>query len=135
MDVPPPPRITIHCPLTLLYSCPMTSAEWGERHRPRGSVRVRGRSLQVGVYAGNDPVTGRLRYLTGTADMAGIRDGSPFRRGPLDRLADLEDATSAWVAWYDTRRLTHRLGCVPPAEAEADHYATTNPTNPTGHTN
>lgn len=63
------------------------------------------------------------------------REGSPFRRGPLDRLADLEEATSAWVHWYNTQRLMHRLGRIPPAEAEADHYATTELANPAGHTN
>lgn len=64
-----------------------------------------------------------------------VRDGSPFRRGPLDRLADLEESTSTWVHWYNTSRLMHRLGRVPPAEAETDHYATTDPANPAGHTN
>jgi transposase InsO family protein len=52
-----------------------------------------------------------------------VRDGSPFRRGPLATLADLEAATSAWVHWYNTARLMHRLGRRPPVEAEADHYA------------
>jgi putative transposase len=28
-----------------------------------------------------------------------VRDGSPFRTGPLHRLSDLEDITSAWVHW------------------------------------
>lgn len=50
-------------------------------------------------------------------------DGSPFRSGPLRRLADLEDITSAWVHWYNTSRLMHRLGRRPPAEAEAKYYA------------
>ena len=52
-----------------------------------------------------------------------IRDGSPFRRGPLRTLADVEDITAAWVHWYNTSRLMHRLGRRPPAEAEADYYA------------
>ena len=47
-----------------------------------------------------------------------IRADSPFRNEPLTRLADLEQATCAWVHWYNTSRLTHRLGLVPPAEAE-----------------
>src|SRR5258706_8987059 len=50
------------------------------------------------------------------------RDGSPFRTGPIATLADLEEVTSAWVHWYNTQRLMHRLGRRPPAEAEAgDH--------------
>jgi putative transposase len=64
-----------------------------------------------------------------------VRDGSPFRRGPLTTLADLEEITSAWVHWYNTSRLMHRLGRVPPAEAEADYYATTDTATPAGHTN
>ncbi len=51
------------------------------------------------------------------------RDGSPFRAGPLTSLADLEDCTSAWVHWYNTARLMHRLGRRPPAEAEAAYWA------------
>lgn len=50
------------------------------------------------------------------------RDGSPFRAGPIATLADLEEATSAWVHWYNNHRLMHRLGRRPPAEAEAAHY-------------
>jgi len=30
-----------------------------------------------------------------------IREGSPFRTGPIGTLSDLEDITSAWVAWYN----------------------------------
>ena len=37
-------------------------------------------------------------------------------------LADLEEITSAWVLWYNTSRLMHRLGRRPPAEAEAEYY-------------
>lgn len=28
--------------------------------------------------------------------------GSPFRIGPIRILADLEDMTSVWAAWYNT---------------------------------
>ena len=51
-----------------------------------------------------------------------VRPGSPFRNGPIRTLADLEEATSAWVAWYNNERLMHRLGRKPPAEAEAEYY-------------
>ena len=50
-----------------------------------------------------------------------VREDSPFRRGPIRTLTDLEDITSAWVAWHNQHRLAHRLGRRPPAEAEA-HY-------------
>jgi transposase InsO family protein len=39
-----------------------------------------------------------------------VREGSPFRTGSIRTLADLEDMTSAWVSWYNTARLMHRLG-------------------------
>jgi putative transposase len=52
-----------------------------------------------------------------------VRPGSPFRNGPIRTLANLEEATSAWVAWYNTERLMHRLGRRPPAEAEARYWA------------
>src|ERR1019366_10502745 len=48
-----------------------------------------------------------------------VRDGSPFRDGPLRTMADVEKITSQWVHWYDTERLMHRLGGRSPAEAEA----------------
>jgi transposase InsO family protein len=64
-----------------------------------------------------------------------IRADSPFRHGPIRTLADLEDITSAWVHWYNTRRLMHRLGRIPPAEAEAAYYATDAATPAASHTN
>ena len=51
-----------------------------------------------------------------------IRPDSPFRAGPLRTLADVEGITAAWVHWYNTSRLMHRLGRRPPAEAEAEYY-------------
>jgi putative transposase len=51
-----------------------------------------------------------------------IRAGSPFRNGPVRTLGDLEEITSAWVHWYNTSRLMHRLGRRPPAEAEVGYY-------------
>lgn len=52
-----------------------------------------------------------------------VRDDSPFRRGPLHRLTDVELLTAEWVHWYNTDRLMHRLGRIPPVEHEAIHYA------------
>lgn len=53
-----------------------------------------------------------------------VRADSPFRRGPLHRLADVELLTADWVGWYNTDRLMHRLGRIPPIEYEALYYAT-----------
>jgi putative transposase len=63
-----------------------------------------------------------------------IRDDSPFRRGPLTGLSDVEAITADWVHWYNTRRLMHRLDRRPPAEAEADYYAQTRDDQPAAHT-
>ena len=63
-----------------------------------------------------------------------VRVDSPFRRGPLDRLSDLEMITADWVHWYNTSRLMHHLGRIPPAEAEANYDATTGDDQPTAHT-
>lgn len=52
-----------------------------------------------------------------------VRKDSPFRRGPLHRLADVELLTADWVGWYNTSRLMHRLGRIPPAEFETAYYA------------
>ena len=42
-----------------------------------------------------------------------VRDGSPFRDGPLRTMADIEDVTSAWVHWFgyagDSRRVFRDL--------------------------
>lgn len=51
-----------------------------------------------------------------------VRDGSPFRDGPLATLGDIENITAAWVHWYNTERLMHRLGRRPPAEADAGYW-------------
>ncbi|MFC0629520.1 IS3 family transposase, partial [Kribbella deserti] len=52
-----------------------------------------------------------------------IREDSPFRRGPLTSLSTVETITAAWVHWYNTTRLMHRLDRRPPAEAEANYYS------------
>ncbi|WP_435590113.1 IS3 family transposase [Nocardia sp. bgisy118] len=53
-----------------------------------------------------------------------VRDDSPFRRGPLQGLADVELLTHEWVSWFNNSRLMHRLGRRPPVEYEADYYST-----------
>jgi putative transposase len=50
--------------------------------------------------------------------------GTPFRgHRPVRTLGDLEEITSAWVAWYNHERLMRRLGLKPPAEVEAAYWA------------
>jgi putative transposase len=53
-----------------------------------------------------------------------IRPGAPetpFHQGLTSTIA-VELATAAWVHWFNTSRLMHRLGRKPPLEAERDHY-------------
>ena len=63
-----------------------------------------------------------------------VRADSPFRRGSIDRLSDLEMITADWVHWYNTSRLMHHLGRRSPLEAEANYYATTDDGQPAAHT-
>jgi transposase InsO family protein len=51
-----------------------------------------------------------------------VQPGAPFHTG-LRTIGDVEAATAAWVHWYNTNRLMHRLGRRPPAEAETQYYA------------
>ncbi|EYT54165.1 transposase [Kocuria sp. UCD-OTCP] len=52
-----------------------------------------------------------------------VRDGSPFRTGPLRTIDDVEWVTAGWVDWYNNRRLHSTLGNIPPEEFEAAYYA------------
>lgn len=52
-----------------------------------------------------------------------VREDSPFRRGPLRNLADVEPITADYVGWFSQQRLMHRLGRISPGEAEARYYA------------
>ena len=51
-----------------------------------------------------------------------VRADSPFRRGPINTVGDVEYITADYVAWYNHDRLMHRLGRIPPAEAEAHDF-------------
>ncbi len=64
-----------------------------------------------------------------------IRADSPFRRGPLNTVGDIEYITADYVAWYNQQRLMHRLGRVPPAEAEANLSSQTVTSQPAGSQN
>lgn len=47
------------------------------------------------------------------------------RRSSWRNLEEVEWATLEWVDWFNNRRLFGPLGYIPPAEAEANYYATT----------
>lgn len=63
-----------------------------------------------------------------------IRADSPFRRGPLSTVGDVEALTAEWVHWYNTSRLMHRLDLKPPLEHEAEYHARTRDGQPADHT-
>ena len=46
------------------------------------------------------------------------------RRGPWRSCDAVEYATLEWVAWFNNRRLLEPIRNIPPAEAEANFYAT-----------
>jgi transposase InsO family protein len=58
--------------------------------------------------------------------------GSPFNPNGFHTLLEIETGTADWVHWFNTRRLLHRLGRRPPAEAEAEHYAQHHADHPVG---
>jgi putative transposase len=64
-----------------------------------------------------------------------IRADSPFRRGPLRNLGDVELITADYVAWYNQQRLMHRLGRIPPAEAETEYHDQLDASQPAGSQN
>ena len=45
------------------------------------------------------------------------------RCGPWRSFEAVEMATLEWVDWFNNRRLLEPIGNIPPAEAEANHYA------------
>jgi putative transposase len=49
------------------------------------------------------------------------------RHGPWRGLDQVELATLEWVDWFNNRRLFEGIGNIPPAELEAAHYLTTEP--------
>lgn len=46
------------------------------------------------------------------------------RRAPWKTKETVELATLEWVAWFNHRRLLEPIGYIPPAEAEANYFAT-----------
>jgi putative transposase len=65
----------------------------------------------------------RLGPLRAEVSLECVRVDSPFRRGPLRNLGDVELITADYIGWFNQQRLMHRLGRVPPVEAEARYYA------------
>lgn len=122
----------------------MTSADDRNDTCRRGSVRTRGVSLQVRVYAGQDPVTGRDRYLAesvkGTdraaqrraekvmtrlqsdVDKQRVPETSASLSHALDewlRANEIEDSTRRTYVGYIERSIKPAIGTVPIAKLNA----------------
>jgi transposase InsO family protein len=100
-------------------------------HSDAGSQYTSLRFTETLALAGIAPSTGTVgdaydnalaETLIGLYKSEAVRDGSPFRDGPIATLGDLEKITAAWVAWYNNDRLVRRLGLRPPAEADAGYW-------------
>ena len=87
-------------------------AKTGER-RQRGTIRKRGNSYQVSVYAGVDPLTGRRHYLTDSASDA--REAERLRKQLVAQVdsesnartrATLGTALEAWLRTHEAEETT-----------------------------
>ena len=95
------------------------------RHSDRGSQHVSIRYSERLAEAGIAPSVG----CTGDSDdiaLAETIDGlyraeMIHRRGPWKTPKAVELATLEWVSWFNHQRLLEPIGCIPPAEAEANH--------------
>ena len=119
----------------------MGRSDGGPTDRRRGSVRVRGGSLQVRVFAGVDPVTGRDRYLSESVkgtDRAARReaekvmarlqaevDGQRSAQSSVTlsytldewlKTVEVEDSTRDGYIGYVERNIRPTLGAVPIAK-------------------
>ena len=88
------------------------------------SIRYSERLLQAGVEASVGSVGDS--YDNALAEsIIGLYKTEVIRRlGPWRCLEDVEFATLEWVDWFNHRRLLEPIGNVPPAECEAQYYAT-----------
>ena len=95
-------------------------------HSDRGSQYVAMRYTERLAAAGAAPSVGSAgdAYDNALAEsIIGLFKAEVIhRRGPWRGFDDVEYATLAWVAWFNTQRLLEPLGYVPPAEYEEQFY-------------
>ena len=88
------------------------------------SIRYRERLAEVGI----EPSVGSVgdSYDNALAEtINGLFKAEVIhRRGPWRSFEAVEYATLEWVDWFNNRRLLEPIGNIPPAEAEANFYAT-----------
>ena len=96
-------------------------------HSVRGvqyvSIKYSGRLAEAGI----DPSVGSVgdSYDNALAEtINGLYKAEAIhRRGPWRSFEAVEYATLEWVDWFNNQRLLGTIGNIPPAEAEANHYA------------
>jgi len=98
-----------------------------EHHSDRGSQYLAIRYTERLAEAGIEPSVGSVgdSYDNALAEtINGLFKAEVIhRRGPWRSFEAVEYATLEWVDWFNTRRLLEPIGNIPPAEAEANHYA------------
>ena len=97
-------------------------------HSDRGSQYVSIKYSERLALAGIEPSVGSVgdSYDNALAEtINGLYQAELIhRRGPWKSMEAVELATLAWVDWFNNRRLLEPIGNIPPAEAEANYYAT-----------
>lgn len=96
-------------------------------HSDRGSQYVSIKYTERLAEAGIEPSVGSVgdSYDNALAEtINGLYKAEVIhRRGPWRSFEAVEFATLEWVDWFNNRRLLEPIGNIPPAEAEARHYA------------
>ena len=97
-------------------------------HSDRGSQYVSIRYTERLAEAGIEPSVGSVgdSYDNALAEsINGLYKAEVIHRhGPWRNIESVEFATLEWVDWFNHRRLLEPIGNIPPAEAEANFYAT-----------
>jgi len=97
-------------------------------HSDRGSQYVSIRYTERLAEAGIEPSVGSVgdSYDNALAESinALYKAEVIHRRGPWRTIEAVEFATLEWVDWFNHRRPLEPIGDIPPAEAEANFYAT-----------
>ena len=87
------------------------------------SIKYSGRLAEAGI----DPSVGSVgdSYDNALAEtINGLYKAEAIhRRGSWRSFEAVEYATLEWVDWFNNQRLLGPIGNIPPAEAEANHYA------------
>ena len=102
-------------------------------HSDRGSQYLSLKYTERLADAGIEPSVGSVgdcydnalaETINGLFKAEVIHRRGPWRRGPWRSFEAVEYATLKWVDWINNLRLLEPVGNIPPAEAEANYYAT-----------